>query len=111
MYSSHILSVNILLLTVSQLARIGALALLFSGADAREFVHPGGLDTSDDLSRMRENVAEGESPWIEGWKILLQDRKSQSDYHPLHHRHMGSLQRESSCVSSGRIRRNPPGLA
>lgn len=83
---------------VSRLSRLGFLLFaLFIGqaasAAAREFVHPGGLHTQADLDRMKAKVAAGESPWIEGWNALLQDRKARNDYKPGPHRHMVSRQR------------------
>jgi|GEM_PF-215564 len=55
--------------------------LLFSYlAAAQNFVHPGGLHTLEDLNRMKEKVAAGESPWIEGWNALISDWKSSASY-------------------------------
>ncbi|MDN3670442.1 cellulose binding domain-containing protein [Echinicola jeungdonensis] len=47
---------------------------------SQEFVHPGGLHTLEDLNRMKEKVAAGESPWIEGWNALISDWKSSATY-------------------------------
>jgi hypothetical protein len=47
---------------------------------AAPFVHPGGLHTSADLERMRTNVLAGNSPWIEGWQVLLTNRQAQSNW-------------------------------
>lgn len=76
--------------------RLLTILLLLSfiqGLAAQAFTHPGGLHTRDDLERMRTKVAAKESPWIEGWKLLLTDRKAQADYKPAPHRHMVSRQR------------------
>ncbi len=47
---------------------------------SQTFVHPGGLHTLEDLNRMKEKVAAGESPWIEGWNTLISDGKSSTSY-------------------------------
>lgn len=83
------------------MSRIRSLSILLvatvigaaSPAFAREFVHPGGLHTQEDLDRMKAKVAAGEHPWIDGWQALLRDGKAQSDYKPSPHRHMASRQR------------------
>lgn len=62
-------------------------------AFAREFVHPGGLHTQEDLDRMKEKVAAKAHPWIDGWEALIKDRKARSDYRPQPQRHMISRQR------------------
>jgi hypothetical protein len=62
-------------------------------AFAGEFVHPGGLHAQADLDRMKAKVAAGESPWIDGWNLLVQDGKARSDYKASPHRHMVSRQR------------------
>lgn len=56
-------------------------------------MHPGGLHTQADLDRMKTKVAAKESPWIDGWNVLIKDRKAQSDYKASPHRHMASRQR------------------
>jgi len=66
---------------------------LAASASAQPFVHPGGLHTSSDLARMKTNVLAGNSPWIEGWNALVQDRKAQSNYKASPNQHMGSRQR------------------
>jgi hypothetical protein len=69
------------------------LTALVTPAPAQPFVHPGGLHTSADLERMKTNVLAGNSPWIEGWNTLIQDRKSQTTYKASPHPHMASRQR------------------
>ena len=69
------------------------LALLIQGLAAQAFTHPGGLHTQEDLDRMRTRVAAKEHPWIDGWNLLLTDRKSQPNYKPAPHPHMASRQR------------------
>ena len=83
---------------VSRFSRLGlflfALFIALAGpAVAQDFVHPGGLHSQADLDRMKAKVAAGESPWIEGWNALVQDRKAREDYRPGPHRHMVSRQR------------------
>jgi len=66
---------------------------LAASASAQPFAHPGGLHSQADLDRMKAKVAASESPWIEGWDALIQDRKSQSDYKASPQSHMASRQR------------------
>ena len=66
---------------------------LAASAPAQPFVHPGGLHTSADLERMKTNVLAGNSPWIEGWNALVQDRKAQENYKASPHFQMASRQR------------------
>lgn len=55
--------------------------LLFNECELpRKFVHPGGLHTIDDLNRMRDMVAAGQHPWIEGWDELLKDPLAQNTF-------------------------------
>jgi hypothetical protein len=42
---------------------------------------------------MKSKVAVGESPWIESWNALTQDRKAQTTYKASPHSHMASRQR------------------
>ncbi|MVT08799.1 LamG-like jellyroll fold domain-containing protein [Chitinophaga tropicalis] len=44
------------------------------------FVHPGGVHTRADLDRMKEKVAAGAYPWIDGWNLLRQEPKAQKTY-------------------------------
>ena len=57
-----------------------ALLCLCQTVNAQTFTHPGGLHTLEDLNRMKEKVAAGESPWIEGWNALISDWKSSATY-------------------------------
>jgi hypothetical protein len=66
---------------------------LVASAPAQPFVHPGGLHTLADLERMKTNVLAGNSPWINGWNALIQDRKAQTNYRASPHSHMASRQR------------------
>lgn len=66
---------------------------LATSASAQTFVHPGGLHTQADLDRMKAKVAAKESPWIDGWNALVQDRKAQTNYKASPHSHMASRQR------------------
>ncbi|HEY8960964.1 MAG TPA: alginate lyase family protein [Luteolibacter sp.] len=68
-------------------------ALSGSAVAARDFVHPGGLHTRQDLNRMKAKVAAGEHPWIDGWNALIHDPKARADYTPSPHPHMNSRQR------------------
>lgn len=45
-----------------------------------EFTHPGGVTTIEDLERMKAKVKAKESPWIDGWNLMLQDYKSSNTY-------------------------------
>ena len=47
---------------------------------ARDFVHPGGVHTIEDLERIKEKVLAKESPWIDGWNLMIQDSKAQYTY-------------------------------
>lgn len=66
---------------------------LAASTPAQPFVHPGGLHSQTDLDRMKAKVAAGESPWIDGWNALIQDRKAQSNYKAAPDSHMASRQR------------------
>lgn len=46
----------------------------------RTFVHPGGMHTVEDLERIKQKVLANESPWIEGWNMMIQDSKAQYTY-------------------------------
>ena len=47
---------------------------------ASAFAHPGGLHTRADLDRMKSKVAAGERPWVDGWKLLIADKRAQGNY-------------------------------
>jgi hypothetical protein len=71
-----------------------ALAVVLSTTvAAQSFVHPGALHTTSDLDRMKAKVAAAEHPWIDDWKVLILDRKAQSDYKAAPNPHMASRQR------------------
>lgn len=46
------------------------------------FVHPGLMHTEADFARMKAKVAEGASPWSEGWKVLLANPHAQLNWRP-----------------------------
>ena len=74
---------------------------LSSPAAAQPFVHPGGLHSQADIDRMKTKVAASASPWIDGWNVLIQDSKAQTNYKPAPHRHMmdrGRAQRDASAA-------------
>lgn len=50
------------------------------GLSARDFVHPGGLHTAEDLVRMKEKVERKETPWIETWELLANDSYARNTY-------------------------------
>lgn len=57
------------------------LILICSGFTASsQFTHPGGLHTQADLDRMKNQVAAGAHPWIDGWNALIQDSQAQTSY-------------------------------
>ncbi|HJV71259.1 LamG-like jellyroll fold domain-containing protein [Ideonella sp.] len=43
---------------------------------ARVFVHPGLLHTEADFTRMREKVAAGAQPWVDGWNALTRSSRT-----------------------------------
>lgn len=58
-----------------------ALLLLCMAFSAKaQYVHPGAFDTKESLDRMKEKVLAKESPWIDGWTKLLEERDSRSDF-------------------------------
>ncbi len=90
-------------MTRARISRCFLLALfvgLMSSASAREFVHPGGLHTQEDLDRMKEKVAAKAHPWIDGWEALIEDPKAQSDYRPKPQRHMISRQQAQNDATA-----------
>lgn len=38
-----------------------------------ELVHPGGWHTQEDLTLIREKIADGEEPWVTGWNAIRND--------------------------------------
>lgn len=53
-------------------------------ADNVPMIHPGGLHTAADLSRIKAMVAAGTEPWISGWNKLIANSHAQLTYqaHP-----------------------------
>ena len=49
---------------------------------AQAFVHPGGLSTQADLTRMKAKVAAGAHPWVDSWIILTNNSHAQTNYVP-----------------------------
>ncbi|WP_197171183.1 alginate lyase family protein [Novipirellula aureliae] len=49
-------------------------------AESKSFVHPGILHTHADLERMRQQVATGAQPYLDGFKILQKHSQSSSRY-------------------------------
>lgn len=39
--------------------------------ESEPMIHPGCLHSAEDLARVKERVAEGEIPWIDGWNSLM----------------------------------------
>ena len=79
---------------------------------AQNFVHPGGLHSQADLDRMKAKVAAGESPWIDGWNVLIRDPKAQSDYRPGPNHYMvdrGRAQRDATAAYLNALRWNISG--
>ncbi|HYD84453.1 MAG TPA: alginate lyase family protein, partial [Opitutus sp.] len=76
------------------------IGLVFAGAlqsvTFAAFVHPGGLHTLADLDRMRDKVAAGESPWIDGWNRLIADTPTLLAYNPSPSANMGSSRQNCS---------------
>ncbi|GAA4635771.1 alginate lyase family protein [Actinoallomurus vinaceus] len=53
-----------------------------TAAPVKRFAHPGLLHTSADFKRMRTKVRAGAAPWKAGWKVLADNRHSQSGWKP-----------------------------
>jgi len=49
---------------------------------ATPFIHPGLLHTEADFERMRAKVKAGESPWIDGWQRLTENRHASLSWVP-----------------------------
>ncbi|MVT08801.1 T9SS type A sorting domain-containing protein [Chitinophaga tropicalis] len=62
--------------------RIALLLLMLNGSRDlnAQFIHPGGIHTKADLDRMKEKVAAGVYPWIDGWNLLRRSWKAQKTY-------------------------------
>jgi hypothetical protein len=56
-----------------------------SRSTAIGFVHPGLLHTEADFQRMREKVAAGASPWVDGWNRLVANRHASLGWTPRPH--------------------------
>lgn len=46
--------------------------------ESEAMIHPGGLHSAEELARVKEKVANSESPWIEGWNKLLENNHFQA---------------------------------
>lgn len=46
--------------------------------ESEPMIHPGGLHSAEDLVRAKAKVANGESPWIDGWNKLLENNHFQA---------------------------------
>lgn len=44
--------------------------------ESEPMIHPGCLHSAEDLARVKERVAEGEIPWIDGWNSLMANNHS-----------------------------------
>lgn len=74
--------------SIMKTARIGRIMALLSllgmssilGANEREFVHPGILHTKESMQRIREAVAAGEQPYLDGLEVLKKHPQSSSRY-------------------------------
>src|SRR4051812_30754403 len=60
----------------------GSAGARVTAAPVKRFAHPGLLHTSADLRRMRTKVRAGAAPWKAGWKVLADNRHSQSGWKP-----------------------------
>ncbi len=56
--------------------------LLPAAAQQKPFVHPGILQTRQDLEFMKSKVAAGEQPWKQAWENLLAQPDSSLDFQP-----------------------------
>ncbi len=63
------------------------------------FNHPGMLHTQADLDRMKTKVAQGLTPWTDGWKRLKDNSLASSSYTPTF---VATVCRnDSTCGNSG----------
>ncbi len=58
------------------------LLLLGARQISSAFVHPGLLHTNSDLTRMKDKVTAGKTPWITSWNILTANSHSAASYTP-----------------------------
>src|SRR5690242_20301548 len=87
-------AISIIALTA---AGAGAAAQTASSAPAAAFIHPGGLQTREDLDRIKTGVAAGDHPWIDSWNELIKNPKAQLDYRPAPQANMGASRQRASA--------------
>ena len=51
-------------------------------ASGSRFVHPGLLHTEADFDRMKQKVAANESPWVDGWNVLIANSHASLSWQP-----------------------------
>jgi hypothetical protein len=64
------------------LALIGFISQGFASDNSREklFVHPGILQTQQDLARIKNEVGSGDEPWKSGFAVFIKSPQAQADY-------------------------------
>lgn len=53
-----------------------------SAAGSRGFLHPGLLHTEADFDRMRNQVAQAQAPWVQGWQRLVDNPHASLKWQP-----------------------------
>ena len=81
--------VRVLATGLTVLTLLGSAATTLAAADpgavvprAGPFVHPGLLHTEADFARMKERVAKGDHPWIDGWWMLTKNPHAATAWRP-----------------------------